>query len=285
MKLFNETIENKYISGLSAITTPLKLQCDSCKKEILAEITYANHSTCPYCGYLYRMPARRRIAMTADPGSFTELDKDLKTKDPLRFPEYQQKVTKARQAANLPEAIVTGYCTVKGQKTAIAVMDSYFMMGSMGTTVGEKIVRMTEYATENNLPVVIFCSSGGARMQEGMYSLLQMSRTTIALSKHSEAGLLYVSVLTNPTTGGVTASFAMQGDVILAEPNALIGFAGPRVIQQTVNKTLPEGFQTSEYLYEHGIIDRIVPRPELKDTLYQLLAFHNKDAADIRKEN
>ena len=279
MKMFNKTIQPNI--GFLALPTLQILQCKDCKRELAADIIRANGSVCPYCGYLYRVPARGRISMVAD--SFTEMDEQLDTVDPLQFPEYEQKITKARRDSKLREAVITGCGTIRGEKTALAVMDSYFMMGSMGTVVGEKIVRLVEYATERKLPIIIFCASGGARMQEGMHSLIQMSRTTIALSRHSEKGLLYISVLTHPTTGGVTASFAMQGDIILAEPKALIGFAGPRVIRQTVNKTLPEGFQTSEYLYDHGMVDAIVPRPDLPNTLHRLLAFHRKPKPDVQE--
>jgi acetyl-CoA carboxylase carboxyl transferase subunit beta len=210
-----------------------------------------------------------------DSGSFIEIERETDAGDPLSFPGYRTKLEKERVKSKMQEGVVIGKATIKGQRTALAIMDSYFMMGSMGTVVGEKIVILAEFALTNRLPLVIFCASGGARMQEGVLSLMQMSRTTIALARHAAAGLLHLNVLTHPTTGGVTASFAMQGDITLAEPGALIGFAGPRVIEQTVRDKLPEGFQTAEYLYAHGFIDRIVERRDMRETLAALLALHN----------
>ena len=212
-----------------------------------------------------------RLAMVLDPGSFLEWDTDLQTQNPLNFPDYEKKVSTMQQNTGLSEAVVTGKGTIGGMETAIGVMSASFLMGSMGMIVGEKITRMVERATEEGLAVILFCCSGGARMQEGMMSLMQMAKTSQALQRHSQAGLLYVPVLTDPTTGGVTASFAMLGDVILAEPKALIGFAGPRVIEQTIHQKLPEGFQSAEFLLEHGMIDKIVSRKKMKKVLYFLL--------------
>lgn len=277
MNLFNE----KIITGTSeeakgkpgdALTM---LRCGGCGRDMVADIVHAGDSVCPYCGTLFRQPAYRRIETIVDTGSFIEIEREAESKDPLSFPGYKTKIVSEQNKSKMQEGVVIGKATIKGLRTAIAVMDSYFMMGSMGTVVGEKIVIIAEFAMLNKLPLIIFCASGGARMQEGILSLLQMSRTTIALARHSAQGLLHINVLTHPTTGGVTASFAMQGDITIAEPGALIGFAGPRVIEQTVRDKLPEGFQTAEYLYEHGLIDRIVERKDMRETLAALLALHS----------
>ncbi len=274
MKLFTEKIETGLSVNHVENADVEKLRCSGCGKDMIADIVHANDSICAHCGALFRQPAYRRIEMIVDSGSFIEIEREAESKDPLSFPGYKNKIANEKSKSKMQEGVIIGKATIKGVRTALAVMDSYFMMGSMGTVVGEKIVIITEFATMNRLPLIIFCASGGARMQEGILSLLQMSRTTIALAQHGEQQLLHVNVLTHPTTGGVTASFAMQGDITIAEPGALIGFAGPRVIQQTVNDKLPEGFQTSEYLYEHGLIDRIVDRKSLRDTLADILALH-----------
>ena len=275
MNLFSEKIEQN-LPPTGGETGALEmLRCARCGRDLVAEVVLAGDAACPYCGNLFRQPAYRRIEAIVDSGSFIEIELETEAGDPLSFPGYRTKLEKERAKSKMLEGVVIGKATIKGQRTALAVMDSYFMMGSMGTVVGEKIVILAEFALRNRLPLVIFCASGGARMQEGVLSLMQMSRTTIALARHSAAGLLYVNVLTHPTTGGVTASFAMQGDITLAEPGALIGFAGPRVIEQTVRDKLPDGFQTAEYLYEHGLIDRIVERRDLRETLATLLALHN----------
>ena len=276
MKLFSENIDINNAEEKPRDNALEKLSCDGCGKDMIADIAHANESTCPYCGWLFRQPAYKRIEAIVDSGSFIEIEREAESKDPLSFPGYKTKIASAKTKSNVREGVIIGKATIKGQRTALAVMDSYFMMGSMGTVVGEKIVIIAEFATLNRLPLIIFCASGGARMQEGIHSLLQMSRTTIALARHSEQKLLHINVLTHPTTGGVTASFAMQGDIIIAEPKALIGFAGPRVIEQTVNDKLPEGFQRSEYLLEKGLIDRIVDRKDLRDTLSVLLVLHCK---------
>jgi acetyl-CoA carboxylase carboxyl transferase beta subunit len=281
MNLFNEKVatgspeENNQASEKLAM-----LRCGSCGRDMVAEIVHAGDSVCPYCGALFRQPAYRRIETIVDSGSFIEIEREAESKDPLSFPGYKTKIETEQSKSKMQEGVVIGKATIKGLRTAIAVMDSYFMMGSMGTVVGEKIVIIAEFATLNRLPLIIFCASGGARMQEGILSLLQMSRTTIALARHSAQRLLHINVLTHPTTGGVTASFAMQGDITIAEPGALIGFAGPRVIEQTVRDKLPEGFQTAEYLYEHGLIDRIVERKDMRDTLAALLALHGIDGGN-----
>jgi len=275
MNLFSEKIE-QYLPQTDEETGALEiLRCTRCGRDLIAEVVLAGDATCPYCNNLFRQPAYRRIEAIVDSGSFIEIERETDAGDPLSFPGYRTKLEKERVKSKMQEGVVIGKATIKGQRTALAVMDSYFMMGSMGTVVGEKIVILAEFALCNRLPLVIFCASGGARMQEGVLSLMQMSRTTIALARHSAAGLLHLNVLTHPTTGGVTASFAMQGDITLAEPGALIGFAGPRVIEQTMRDKLPEGFQSAEYLNEHGFVDRIVERRDMRETLATLLALHN----------
>ena len=281
MNLFTERLDQaEALEGQSSASELEMLRCTRCGRDLVADVVLAGDATCPYCGNLFRQPAYRRIEAIVDSGSFIEIERETEAGDPLSFPGYRTKLEKERTKSKMQEGVVIGKATIKGQRTAIAVMDSYFMMGSMGTVVGDKIVILTEFALHNRLPLVIFCASGGARMQEGVLSLMQMSRTTIALARHSTAGLLHVNVLTHPTTGGVTASFAMQGDITLAEPGALIGFAGPRVIEQTVRDKLPEGFQTAEYLYEHGLLDRIVERKDLRETLASILALHNTERAN-----
>ena len=275
MNLFSETIEQSHISANGERSALDMLRCARCGRDLVADVVLAGDAACPYCGNLFRQPAYRRIEAITDSGSFIEIERETDAGDPLSFPGYRTKLEKERVKSKMQEGVVIGKATIKGQRTALAVMDSYFMMGSMGTVVGEKIVILAEFALTNRLPLVIFCASGGARMQEGVLSLMQMSRTTIALARHSAAGLLHINVLTHPTTGGVTASFAMQGDITLAEPGALIGFAGPRVIEQTMRDKLPEGFQTAEYLDEHGFVDRIVERRDMRETLASLLALHN----------
>lgn len=251
------------------------IKCDNCKEILYKEDVRANYSVCPNCGKHFRLSSRRRIVQIIDEGTFEELNADLHTTDPIKFEGYLQKVKSLEEKTKIKEAVRTGIGKINGINVAIGVMDANFMMGSMGEVVGEKITRLIETAIEKHLPVILFCASGGARMQEGMVSLMQMAKTSAALSKLNKAGLLYISVFTDPTTGGVTASFASLGDVILAEPGALIGFAGPRVIEQTINQKLPEGFQRAEFLLEHGFVDRIVERKDMKNELYKILKIHN----------
>lgn len=250
------------------------IKCDNCKEILYKEDVHKNLSVCPNCGKHFRLSARRRIKQIIDEGTFEELDEYMQTTDPLNFEGYIKKIEMLQEKTKINEAVMTGIGKINGIETAIAVMDGNFMMGSMGSVVGEKITRCIEYAINYKLPLIIFCVSGGARMQEGIISLMQMAKTAAALKKLSEAGQLCISVLTDPTTGGVTASFASLGDIILAEPNALIGFAGPRVIEQTIKQKLPEGFQRSEFLLEHGFIDKIVERKEMKQILGKILEFH-----------
>ena len=257
----------------AAAENELNKQCPNCHKSLPLSVLWENANTCP-CGYHFRMNPRQRLDFLADPGSFTELFGEFSPSDPLDFPGYRKKLEKTQSSCRERDAVLCGTAAIGGEKCALFIMDPYFMMGSMGTVVGEKITRLFEYATEKSLPVVGFTVSGGARMQEGILSLMQMAKCSGAVKRHSEAGLLYIAVLTDPTTGGVTASFAMQADIILAEPNALIGFAGPRVIEQTIGERLPEGFQRSEFQLEHGFVDKVVPRSELRATLIQLLQLH-----------
>lgn len=249
-------------------------KCNKCGGAIIAEDVKKDHYICPKCGGYFRVHARRRIEMVTDEGSFEEWDSDLQGGNPLEYKGYEEKLKKLQEKTGLSEAVVTGKAKIDGREAAIGVCDGRFLMASMGEAVGEKIARAVERATKERLPVILFACSGGARMQEGIVSLMQMAKTSAALKRHSDAGLLYISVLTDPTTGGVTASFAMLGDVILAEPKALIGFAGPRVIEQTIGQKLPDGFQRAEFLLEHGFLDAIVERPQMKETLSKILALH-----------
>lgn len=253
-------------------------KCNKCGKAIVTDDVIANYNICPKCGGYFRIPAYERIGILADAETFEEWDKDLHAGNPMNYRGYEEKLQNLREKTGLEEAIVTGKIKINGQDAAIGVCDGRFLMASMGQAVGEKIARAVEQATRECLPVILFACSGGARMQEGITSLMQMAKTSAALKRHSDAGLLYISILTDPTTGGVTASFAMLGDVILAEPRALIGFAGPRVIEQTIRQKLPKGFQRSEFLLEHGFIDRIVERHEMKDVISEILRMHNCDS-------
>ena len=252
------------------------VKCDNCKEIIYKEDFHKNLSVCPNCGKHFRLSARRRIKQIADEGTFKEIGGDILTKDPLNFEGYLKKVDSLKEKTKIDEAVKCGTCEIEGQKAVLGVMDGNFLMGSMGSAVGERITLAIETAIKKKLPLVMFCVSGGARMQEGIVSLMQMAKTSAAIAKLNENGLLYISVFTDPTTGGVTASFASLGDIILAEPKALIGFAGPRVIEQTIKQKLPEGFQRSEFLLEHGFIDKIVERKDMKETLAKLIRLHTK---------
>ncbi len=249
-------------------------KCNKCKAAIYTEEVYKNHYICPKCQGHFRMPVWKRVEMLVEAGSFEQWDMDLEIPNPLGFKGYVDKVIDLKEKTGLDEAVITGKACIGENEVVLAVCDGRFMMASMGHVVGEKITRAFERATEEGLPVIVFACSGGARMQEGMISLMQMAKTSAAIKRHSDAGNLYISVLTDPTTGGVTASFAMLGDIILAEPGALIGFAGPRVIEQTIGQKLPEGFQRAEFLLEHGFVDKIVSREILKETLQTILDMH-----------
>ena len=251
------------------------IKCNTCKA-IIYKKEVTEYKLCPNCDAHFRMNPAERIAITCDEGSFEEFDQNMHPKNPMNYPEYDQVIKKAQDTSGIKEAVVTGRCTIHGQKTVLAIMDSHFMMGSMGSVVGEKITRAVEYATKHRLPIIIFTTSGGARMQEGIISLMQMAKVSEALGRHDAAGLSYVTVLTDPTTGGVTASFAMLGDIILSEPKALIGFAGQRVIKGTIHQDLPEGFQRAEFQLEHGFVDRIVHREKLRNELGKILRLHSQ---------
>jgi acetyl-CoA carboxylase carboxyl transferase subunit beta len=252
-------------------------KCPECGQVVYRKDLIANASVCAGCGHHSRIDSEERIRLIADPGSFQPLDSDLSPTDPLAFKDrrsYADRLRDSQQSTGLRDAVVTGLCRLEGMALALGVMDFRFMGGSMGSVVGEKLTRLIETATANRLPLLIVCASGGARMQEGMLSLMQMAKISGALERHREAELLYIPLLTHPTTGGVTASFAMLGDLILAEPKALIGFAGRRVIEQTLREKLPDGFQTAEYLRDHGFVDAIVPRTQLRSMLADLLRLH-----------
>lgn len=250
------------------------VKCDGCKEIIYKEILKNCFNICPHCGHYFRMHINRRLEQIIDEGTYQRFDLNIDTNNPLEMEDYDKKLKVLREKTGLEEAVACGTGKINGEDVVICIMDSGFLMGSMGVVVGEKITYSIEQAIERKLPLIIFSVSGGARMQEGIMSLMQMAKTTAALTKLDEAGLLYISVLTDPTYGGVTASFASLGDIVLSEPKAMIGFAGPRVIEQTIGEALPEGFQTAEFLLEHGFIDKIVERKDLKDTLSKLIKFH-----------
>lgn len=283
--VFKKTKTNKrgfHIGGKRPeVPEGLLRKCNKCGKAIFTEDVKENYYICPKCKGYFRVNACERIKRVADEDSFIEWEKDLAGQNPLNYEGYEEKLAAAKLKSGLREAVVTGKCKIHGETAVLCVMDGSFMMASMGVAVGEKITRAVEKATEEKLPVIIFTCSGGARMQEGIHSLMQMAKTSAVLKRHSDAGLLYISVLTDPTTGGVTASFAMEGDIILAEPKALIGFAGPRVIEQTIGQKLPKGFQRSEFLLEHGFVDQIVVRKDLRKILGDLLAMHVKSKDDM----
>lgn len=258
--------------------------CPSCGTATPVSELWENLNICR-CGYHFRMNSRQRIGYLTDNESFCEMFGDMQSHNILDFPGYDGKLKSAKMASREKEAVICGTASIGGSRACVFIMDPEFMMGSMGTVVGEKITRTFEYATENSLPVIGYTVSGGARMQEGILSLMQMAKTSGAVKKHSDSGNLFIVVLTDPTTGGVTASFAMEGDIILAEPKATVGFAGRRVIEQTIRKKLPNEFQKSEFLLEHGFVDRIVPRSKQKEMISELIAMHYKQNSDERNED
>jgi len=296
-ELWLEKHSKKKLFGKRDISEPsipdaMWKSCPGCKKAFLTEVVEENLEVCPECGYHFKISARKRLEMLVDSDSWTEFDGDLKSTNILLFPEYDKKILAGIKSSSEAEAVICGKAEINGYESVVCVMESAYIMGSMGTVVGEKIVRAFEYATKHKLPVIVFCASGGARMQEGILSLMQMAKTSGAVKRHSDAGLLYVSFLTNPTTGGVTASFAMEGDIIVSEPGALIGFAGPRVIEQTIKQKLPEGFQLAEFLIEKGFLDGIVKRSDMKSFLSGVLEKHTPvdfkssvEQVTIEKEN
>lgn len=279
MGLFRSPQNELEKGGKEAEDEGIRSACPRCGVMIPLTEQQDNLNVCTACGYHFRVGPRDRMAYLADEGTFEELDGDLKSRDVLGFPGYDQKLRNAKLASREKEGVLCGTAMVGGMPCAMFFMDPNFMMGSMGTIVGEKITRLFEYATEHSLPVVGYTVSGGARMQEGILSLMQMAKTSAALRRHGDMGNFYLTVLTDPTTGGVTASFAMDGDVIMAEPGATIGFAGARVIEQTIRRKLPQGFQKAEFLLEHGFVDLIVPRPRQKETIIKLLRMHTRQEA------
>ena len=284
--MFKKTIMD--IRGEEQENTPevpdgLMRKCNACKAAVFVDEVKRNHYICPHCGNYFHMPAYKRIKMLVDKNSFEEWDAHMEEKNPLSYKGYGEKLRALREKTGLDEAVVTGKGSIMGMPVALGVCDCRFLMSSMGEVVGEKITRVFERATKEQLPVILYICSGGARMQEGLVSLMQMAKTSMALRKHSDAGLLYVPVLTDPTTGGVTASFAMLGDIILAEPKALIGFAGPRVIEQTIGQKLPKGFQRAEFLLEHGFVDRIVEREDQRLVLADILKLHQPEESKDHK--
>jgi acetyl-CoA carboxylase carboxyl transferase subunit beta len=272
-----KNLENKLdIDGEKRPNIPsgMWVKCETCGKILYNKDLESSIMTCENCRTHFRIGSRERINYTIDKDTFIEYDKNMISDNPIDFEGYEDKLQALRDKTLLNEAVITGEGKINGADTVIAVMDSNFMMGSMGSVVGEKITRAIEKATDTKKPIIIFTASGGARMQEGIFSLMQMAKTSAAIARHNEKGCLYVTVLTDPTTGGVTASFAMLGDIILAEPNALIGFAGQRVIEQTIKQKLPEGFQRAEFLLKKGFVDKIVDRKAMKDTLSEILKSH-----------
>lgn len=268
-----KALRERYVPPENAVA------CPRCGQDSSHQAVSRNLYLCPHCGHHFPVGAYYRLGITLDHGSFRELYPKIAAQDPLSFPGYREKLAEARQKTGLSEAAVSAVGTIDGRRCVVGVLDSRCLLGSMSAAVGEKLTLTIEYAEKNRLPLILFSASGGARMQEGILSLMQMAKTSAALGRFDKRGLLYISVLTDPTTGGVTASFASLGDVILAEPGALIGFAGPRVIQQTIGETLPEGFQRAEFQMEHGFVDAVVPRPRMRETLSQLLRLHEKGGA------
>ncbi len=274
--LFSGNKKKKESGQEKAFPEGLMTKCPECRHIQLTKELEKNHKVCTKCSYHFKMTAQERVDYFLDEGSFVSMDDHLQTSNPLNFPAYVEKISVDQQKTGLNEAVLTGVGTLDGEEIVIAIMDSHFRMGSMGSVVGEKITRAVEKATELRVPFIIFTASGGARMQEGVLSLMQMAKTSVALKRHSDQGLLFISILTHPTTGGVSASFASVGDINIAEPQALIGFAGRRVIEETVREKLPNDFQTAEFLLEHGQLDAIFPRKDLRDQVAVLVKMHTK---------
>lgn len=274
-------VVKKRFNGSDDDYKPPMFKCPRCQDTSPLSKYEELHRVCPKCNYHGRLSARERIAITADRDSFQEFDRDMKSLNPLSFPDYDEKQAELRESTDLNDAIITGTALIKGSPVVMGVMDSRYMMGSMGSVVGEKVARAFEYATEKGLPVVMFTASGGARMQEGIVSLMQMAKTSGAVKLHSDAGGLYISVMTDPTTGGVTASFASIADIIIAEPKVLIGFAGRRVIEGTIKQRLPEDFQLAEFMHEKGFVDMIVERRKMRSVLSHLLKLHGFASKEV----
>lgn len=277
---FNRTKKKKYLtvqdSKQNDVPAGIMTKCPKCKKIMYTKELDENLNVCFNCDHHISLSAYKRIEAISDEGTFNEFDKGMTSANPLDFPGYIEKIEKDQKKTDLNEAVVTGTAELDGIKYGVAVMDARFRMGSMGSVVGEKICRIIDYCTEQRLPFILFSASGGARMQEGIISLMQMGKTSVSLKKHSDAGLLYISYITNPTTGGVSASFASVGDINLSEPKSLIGFAGRRVIEQTINEKLPEDFQTAEFLLEHGQLDKVIHRKDMRTTLANILNLHQE---------
>lgn len=272
---FNEEQKEEADSSALEIPKDLLFKCPRCQNVFYMDEFEKRKKTCPACNYHARLSAKERLDITVDKDSFKPFDENMVSLNPIGFPDYEKKIKSMQESTGLKDAVVTGECTIRGYRAVIGIMDSNFMMASMGSVVGEKITRAFEYATEHKLPVILFTASGGARMQEGIISLMQMAKTSGAVKRHSDAGGLYITVLTDPTTGGVTASFASLGDIILAEPKVLVGFAGRRVIQDTIKQKLPDDFQTAEFLLESGFVDAIADRRSMRKTLSNILRLHN----------
>lgn len=272
---FNEEQKEEADSSALEIPKDLLFKCPRCQNVFYMDEFEKRKKTCPACNYHARLSAKERLDITVDKDSFKPFDENMVSLNPIGFPDYEKKIKAMQESTGLKDAVVTGECTIRGYRAVIGIMDSNFMMASMGSVVGEKITRAFEYATEHKLPVILFTASGGARMQEGIISLMQMAKTSGAVKRHSDAGGLYITVLTDPTTGGVTASFASLGDIILAEPKVLVGFAGRRVIQDTIKQKLPDDFQTAEFLLESGFVDAIADRRSMRKTLSNILRLHN----------
>ena len=272
---FNEEQKEEADSSALEIPKDLLFKCPRCQNVFYMDEFEKRKKTCPVCNYHASLSAKERLDITVDKDSFKPFDENMVSLNPIGFPDYEKKIKSMQESTGLKDAVVTGECTIRGYRAVIGIMDSNFMMASMGSVVGEKITRAFEYATEHKLPVILFTASGGARMQEGIISLMQMAKTSGAVKRHSDAGGLYITVLTDPTTGGVTASFASLGDIILAEPKVLVGFAGRRVIQDTIKQKLPDDFQTAEFLLESGFVDAIADRRSMRKTLSNILRLHN----------
>ena len=273
----DEVLKNNTVEVMSTkhIVDAESIICSKCGNPIKKEAIKVNLNVCPKCNFHNRVNAMERLGYTLDFGTFEEMNGDLTTLNPIQYPGYEDKVKNTTATCGINEAVITGEGRINGYNAAVGIMDSNFIMGSMGSVVGEKLTRLAEYSLDKRYPLIIFCASGGARMQEGIISLMQMAKVSAALKKLSDAGILYISVITDPTTGGITASFGMLGDIILAEPGAVIGFAGKRVIEQTIKQKLPDGFQTSEFMLEHGFVDRIVERKDMKSVITKLIMLHS----------
>lgn len=274
---FHQNIRKRRIQkSPSVIPDGLFIKCGRCGAALYEKQVRAHHDLCPHCEYHFRMSAHKRLDLTVDQGSYSDMFEHIVSKNPLGIPDYEEKQEIAKKLSGLNEAVLTGTAEIVSIRIAIAIMESAYMMGSMGSAVGEKLTRLIEYATKKRLPLIIFSASGGARMQEGLLSLMQMAKTAAAIRKHGEEGLLFISVMTNPTTGGVAASFASLGDIIIAEQSSLVGFAGARVIKQTIKESLPEGFQTAEFQLEHGQVDMVCHRLKIRKTLHRILKIHEE---------